>query len=308
MRIVGALMITLFVVGIPLGFAALLVYHRVEIVADQTMRERGQGATALTNPNLATRNRYRKLYEDYKPQLVFWKLVLLARKLSFALVVVLLNSHNEAQAGLTVTVLVISYIVHQRFAPYVNLNAISTTLGINRSNAADRIRRISRMHRQSESPGPFQFQSTTGAGERLSSSRSDSTVSESGIHLEGSTLSLRTSRLAPLRRRWSDGTASAAVLYTGVVNYNVLEGWFLIASVAVILLGMVFSSKGLAPGSTLYSMLVVATVLIICTAIFSFVVLMALEMLRAFKFVNLSSIAGQVAIANARDRHFHCRH
>jgi hypothetical protein len=44
--------------------------------------------------------RYRKIYEDYKPAYNYWKLVLLTRKLLFALIVVLLDNNVEVQVGL----------------------------------------------------------------------------------------------------------------------------------------------------------------------------------------------------------------
>jgi hypothetical protein len=62
--------------------------------------QRGEGETALTNKAIQIRRRYRKIYEDFKPQFVYWKPVLLVRKLLFAFVVVLVNSNVEAQVGL----------------------------------------------------------------------------------------------------------------------------------------------------------------------------------------------------------------
>jgi hypothetical protein len=46
---------------------------------------------------LQLRRRYRKIYEDYKPGLVFWKVVLIVRKFTFALIVVLLDNNVEAR-------------------------------------------------------------------------------------------------------------------------------------------------------------------------------------------------------------------
>ena len=97
MKAVGSVMMAVFVVGVPVVFAAILYFHRDEIVKDQTMRQNGEGDTFLTNPNIHVRYRYRKLYEDYKPKYAYWKLVLLGRKLAFAMVVVLLTQHVETQ-------------------------------------------------------------------------------------------------------------------------------------------------------------------------------------------------------------------
>jgi hypothetical protein len=86
-----------FVLGLPSAFGAVLVYHRHSIVADQSLRSVGEGDSALTNPDIHIRRRFRKLYEDYKPHAMFWKLVLLARKLYLSCVVVLLDSNPDAQ-------------------------------------------------------------------------------------------------------------------------------------------------------------------------------------------------------------------
>ncbi len=43
------------------------------------------------------RRRFRKIYEDYKPRFVYWKLVLLARKLCLACIVVLFDRRIEFQ-------------------------------------------------------------------------------------------------------------------------------------------------------------------------------------------------------------------
>ena len=41
--------------------------------------------------------RYRKLYEDFKPEFVYWKLVLMGRKLSLASIAVLLDKDPVTQ-------------------------------------------------------------------------------------------------------------------------------------------------------------------------------------------------------------------
>jgi hypothetical protein len=73
MRAMAVLSVLLFILGVPGAFGAILYRHRQAIVDDQLMRERGEGDSALTNRNLDIRHRYRKLYEDYKPEFIFWK-------------------------------------------------------------------------------------------------------------------------------------------------------------------------------------------------------------------------------------------
>jgi hypothetical protein len=97
MRAAGGAMLALFTVGVPVLFAVLLFHNRAAIVADQRLRQRGEGDSIMTNPHIRVRQRYRKLYEDYKPQHMHWKLVLLARKCVFAVIVVLLRGNIRAQ-------------------------------------------------------------------------------------------------------------------------------------------------------------------------------------------------------------------
>ncbi len=97
MKTVAGFMVVVFVLGLPFAFGAVLVYHRHGISADQSLRSVGEGDSALTNPDIHIRRRFRKLYEDYKPHAMFWKLVLLARKLYLSCVVVLMNQNVHAQ-------------------------------------------------------------------------------------------------------------------------------------------------------------------------------------------------------------------
>ena len=63
LRSVASVYVVVFVLGVPLGFASLLAYHRKAVTADQFLRVWGEGDTALTNPNIHVRRRFRKLYE-----------------------------------------------------------------------------------------------------------------------------------------------------------------------------------------------------------------------------------------------------
>jgi hypothetical protein len=97
MKAVALTTIAVYVAGFPAVLAVFLAWNRTHVLSDQGLRERGEGDSVLTNPNISFRRRYRKVYEDYKPQFYYWKLVLLARKALFACIVVLLDTNVEAQ-------------------------------------------------------------------------------------------------------------------------------------------------------------------------------------------------------------------
>jgi hypothetical protein len=74
------------------------------------MRANGEGESALTNPHMSIRRRYRKLYEDFKAPFVFWKLIILARKLALAAAAILITNPSlqvqcNADQGSAVNVL-----------------------------------------------------------------------------------------------------------------------------------------------------------------------------------------------------------
>ena len=88
---------TAYGIGLPMLFAAILWKYRGAIAADQQLRAKGEGETTLTNPHISVRRRYRKLYEDYKPEFKYWRLVLILRKLCLAIIGILMTGNPELQ-------------------------------------------------------------------------------------------------------------------------------------------------------------------------------------------------------------------
>ena len=95
--------------------------------------------------------------------------------------------------------------------------------------------------------------------------------------------------------RWLLTTAKATV-YTGIINYNHLETAFLIASIVILILGMVFTSQGFTPGSTGYNILTAVAVVIIVTSTSVFVSLLTFEVYRSLKFSELNDVARQLEV------------
>ncbi len=97
MRKVGSTALVVYGMGVPVVFSYILWRYRKEITADQVLRAKGEGETSLTNPNIQIRRRFRKLYEDYKPEHRYWKLVLIARKLGLAIIGIMLAGNAALQ-------------------------------------------------------------------------------------------------------------------------------------------------------------------------------------------------------------------
>ena len=101
MSTVAAFAVVLYGIGLPVTFWYFLHRHGRAIDADQALRKRCEGETAMTNPNISVRRRFRKLYEDFKPEYKYWKLVLIARKLALAIVGILLAGNAALQVHQT---------------------------------------------------------------------------------------------------------------------------------------------------------------------------------------------------------------
>lgn len=78
----AVLSLIVYVVGIPLSFGIILYRFRHEIKADQTLRIQGLGGSRRSNPNYDVRRRFQKLYNDFRPEMFFWRLILMGRKLA----------------------------------------------------------------------------------------------------------------------------------------------------------------------------------------------------------------------------------
>ena len=91
--------LVVYCLGIPCMFATILFIHLKAIRADQELRARGEGDIPANNPNIRVRHKFRKLYEDFKPSLSFWKLVLIARKFGIAVTAIMLTGNPMLQVS-----------------------------------------------------------------------------------------------------------------------------------------------------------------------------------------------------------------
>jgi hypothetical protein len=97
-RALAVASIVVYTVGIPVSFAVVLWKYKQQIYADQLLRSRGTGNSRRQNKNYHIRQRYQKLYSIFRPELAYWRLVLMARKLAIAVVAIMFSAHPMFQA------------------------------------------------------------------------------------------------------------------------------------------------------------------------------------------------------------------
>jgi hypothetical protein len=124
----AALSLIVYGMGIPVLFATVLARHRDAVRVDQTLWLLGRGSSRLDNPHYSVRHRYARLYQDYRPRYLYWRLILLARKLCLVSVTVLASNNSMFQASLFLATLATAYSLHMKHQPFVSAAAQTEAL------------------------------------------------------------------------------------------------------------------------------------------------------------------------------------
>uniref|UniRef100_A0A7S1GCG6 IPT/TIG domain-containing protein n=1 Tax=Bicosoecida sp. CB-2014 TaxID=1486930 RepID=A0A7S1GCG6_9STRA len=251
----AALSLLVYGAGIPLLIAANLWVHRVAITADQALRAKGEGDSFLTNPNYAVRLRYRKLYEDFRAGVAGWRLVLIARKLLFAITTIMFNSAPLLQACISISVLFAAYVAHTHFKPFLPRATVSSSfLDVGRNVTVDVVPSASkRLAPRAGRP------SRTGPGGPPG-------------------------RRAPRQSVVAASLQAARKSAVFVFDYNQLESSFLSCAMTVLLCGTMFSSAEFSPGSVPHVLLTIVVAGVVGVSLLAFAGILGFEIWRAVKF------------------------
>ena len=119
----AALSLLVYGLGIPAMFLLVLYRNRDAVRRDQTLWLIGRGTRRLDNPDFSVRQRYARLYQDYRVEHPWWRLVLLSRKLVLVAVTVLARNNSMFQASLCLAALAVAYALHAKHHPFVSAAA-----------------------------------------------------------------------------------------------------------------------------------------------------------------------------------------
>ena len=222
------------------------------------------------------------------------------------------------QASLSVAVLFASYLAHQRVSPYVTLSTAAGTLGLTAGNMETKLAEVSSSASAGKLAPSVRRSTPSSSGSSSKSARRHASRSalESTLSVASATTGMPDSEDSPeslcLNPQASNSKFSGypganckrvlivaqrvqgvfkRLLFTGFINYNILESSFLIVSITILLLGMVFASGGFAVGSFPYECLGAVTAIIIVVSTSSFVCLLAFEVYRSVKLASFERIA-----------------
>merc|ERR1712159_964986 len=72
---------------------------------------------------ILVRKHYGKLYEDFKPNLYFWRLVQMGRKIALVFTIFVPSTAPSFQATLALLILFIFFVLHVKYQPYIKRNS-----------------------------------------------------------------------------------------------------------------------------------------------------------------------------------------
>ena len=104
----------------------ILFAYRKEIVRDQKLRAIAAGDTKSDNPQLFVRQRFQKLYNDFRPEFFYWRLVNIARKLSLVLCSTFFSRDPMLQASVAVCIMFFCYVIQASKRPFLSRMPAST--------------------------------------------------------------------------------------------------------------------------------------------------------------------------------------
>ena len=109
-------------IGFP-AFIGYIVYrHRDVIVEDQIMRAHGLATTRKMNAAAYhISQRWHKMYYHFKPDKVYWIVLIIIRKLAIAFVGLMLRTNPGFQLACCLLIMFICYILQVRYKPYMSM-------------------------------------------------------------------------------------------------------------------------------------------------------------------------------------------
>lgn len=95
--------------------------------ASQGLRRQALGNSVASNPFYFVRRRFQKLYSDFKPNMKYWRLLLLIRKLCLAFTTVLFIKWPIFQGAVSLAVMFGAYVIHAACMPYMHRENVPLT-------------------------------------------------------------------------------------------------------------------------------------------------------------------------------------
>jgi hypothetical protein len=238
-----------YVFGYPAFLAHMFWRKREVIMEDQLLRAMDTGNDRLTNPNAyGIRRAFGRTYYQFRPDLHFWVLFIIARKFLISVVALIFRLNPQFQLAMILMVIFVAYSLQVKWNPYMSPDDHAKTIEDHLRKAAEGDPLHSRLHSALESIRLRQGKKAAGYRFRL----------------------------------FYGGRFRPAALFGWVgqwlFDYNVVESILLFSAVLVCLMGIMFSAlKVGAQYADMYAGLTWAVIVIVAVTLIYFVTVVVIE-------------------------------
>jgi hypothetical protein len=212
-RLYAAAVIALlvYVLGYPAAVAFVVYKKRELMMEDQLLRAKGVGNDRLSNPRAYdVRKQFRNIYYQFRPDYIFWALVIIARKFTLALTLIMFNRNSSFQLAAALLIMFCCYAAQVRTVPYMSPGDFEATIKEHERLAAE------------GSPVHVKLRAAIGKVE----ARGRKKVHRNVMTPDGKV----------------DRSAVLGMLSSWLFNYNTTEALLLFACVIVALMGLMFAA------------------------------------------------------------------
>jgi hypothetical protein len=118
-----------YVLGYPAAVAFVVYKKRELMMEDQLLRAKGVGNDRLSNPRAYdVRKQFRNIYYQFRPDYIFWALVIIARKFTLALTLIMFNRNSSFQLAAALLIMFCCYAAQVRTVPYMSPGDFEATI------------------------------------------------------------------------------------------------------------------------------------------------------------------------------------
>ena len=234
----AALFIALYTVGFPLFIGCIIYKHRDSIMEDQVLRAHDLLSSATKGSDKAheVRKRYHKMYYHFKPQKIYWILVIISRKLGIAVAGLMLRQNPGFQLAVCLCILFICYVAQVKHKPYMSTSQRQEVVRDHR----EKVKQFEKLHRRNEKKPAL-----------LKLHKRIETHLQQALELkrdqEAKKIRSQTNRTAAQELKLTDGTEANeegnAVEKSFYFDYNTVECVLLGSAILVCLSGIMFENE-----------------------------------------------------------------
>ena len=113
--------ILVYTIGYPSIIGMILWKNRENIILDQYLRAKNTGDDRLSNPySYDLRKSFSRLYYQFKPDFIYWSIVIIIRKFGIALTSVMFTANASFQMAACLLIMFLAYALQLKCNPYMS--------------------------------------------------------------------------------------------------------------------------------------------------------------------------------------------